>query len=145
MKRIAIGCDHGGYELKQFIIKCLNAEGFEFKDFGTFSTESVDYPDFIHHVAKAVIGGEFEKGVVICGSGQGANMTANKYPNVRSALLWDKEQTVLTRLHNDANIIALSGRFIDYELGVDLVRIFMISEFEGGRHQGRIDKMKILL
>ncbi len=145
MKKIAIGCDHGGYELKQFIIKCLNAEGFEFKDFGTYSTESVDYPDFIHPVAKAVNEGEFEKGVVICGSGQGANMTANKYPNVRSALLWDKEQTVLTRLHNDANIIALSGRFIDYELGVDLVRIFMTSKFEGGRHQGRIDKMKILL
>ena len=145
MKKIAIGCDHGGYELKQFIIKCLNAEGFEFEDFGTYSTESVDYPDFIHPVAKAVNEGEFEKGVVICGSGQGANMTANKYPNVRSALLWDKEQTVLTRLHNDANIIALSGRFMDYELGVDLVRIFMTSEFEGGRHQGRINKMKILL
>ena len=95
-KVIPIGSDHGGFEMKQFLIEKLSKEGIEFKDYGTFSDESVDYPDFIHPVAKAVNDGEYEKGIVICGSGQGANMTANKYPNVRSALCWNLEQTELT-------------------------------------------------
>jgi ribose 5-phosphate isomerase B len=142
---IPIGSDHGGFELKQFIIKCLQAEGYKFEDCGTHSPESVDYPDFIHPVASAVNQGKFQAGIVICGSGQGANMTANKYPNVRSALVWDQEQTKLTRMHNDANIIALPGRFIEYELAVELVKIFLNTPFEGGRHHNRIRKMKEII
>ncbi len=140
-KVIPIGSDHGGFELKQFLIEKLSKEGIEFKDYGTFSDESVDYPDFIHPVAKAVNDGEYEKGIVICGSGQGANMTANKYPNVRSALCWNLEQTELTRLHNDANIIAIPGRFIEFDIAVDMVKIFFTTDFEGGRHKKRIIKI----
>lgn len=138
---IPIGSDHGGFELKQHLIKSLSNEGFKFRDFGTNDENSVDYPDFIHPVAAGVNSGEFEKGIIICGSGQGANMTANKYPNVRSALLWDEEQTALTRLHNDANIIALPGRFINFDLAVSMVKLFLETEFEGGRHTKRIDKI----
>ncbi len=140
-KVIPIGSDHGGFEMKQFLIEKLSKEGIEFKDYGTFSDESVDYPDFIHPVAKAVNDGEYEKGIVICGSGQGANMTANKYPNVRSALCWNLEQTELTRLHNDANIIAIPGRFIEFDIAVDMVKIFFTTDFEGGRHKKRIIKI----
>ncbi len=143
--QIAIGADHGGFALKQYIIERLSVEGFDFKDFGTFSGESVDYPDFIHPVAASVNQGIHKRGIVICGSGQGANMTANKYPEVRSALLWDIEQTKLTRMHNDANIIALPGRFIDFALAVEMVKVFMQTEFEGGRHIRRIEKMKNIL
>jgi ribose 5-phosphate isomerase B len=138
---IPIGSDHGGFGLKQHLIKTLSKAGFQFKDFGTYDESSVDYPDFIHPVAAGVNSGEFEKGVIICGSGQGANMTANKYPNVRSALLWDEEQTALTRRHNDANIIALPGRFIDFDLAVKMVKLFMQTAFEGGRHMKRIEKI----
>lgn len=140
---IPIGSDHGGYDLKKYLIEKLSKEGFQFKDYGTHSEESVDYPDFIHPIAKAVDRGNFEKGIVICGSGQGANMTANKYKNVRSALLWDLEQTRLTRMHNDANIIALAGRFIDFDLAVEMIKVFFTTEFEGGRHVLRIDKIPV--
>lgn len=138
---IPIGSDHGGFELKKHLMETLSKAGFKFKDFGTFGESSVDYPDFIHPVAAAVNNGEFEKGIIICGSGQGASMTANKYPNVRAALLWDEEQTVLTRQHNDANIIALAGRFIDFNLAENLVKLFMETKFEGGRHKQRIEKI----
>lgn len=140
---IPIGSDHGGFEMKQFLIERLSKEGLKFKDYGTFSEASVDYPDFIHPVAKAVNDGEFEKGIVICGSGQGANMTANKYQNVRSALCWNLEQTELTRLHNDANIMAIPGRFIEFELAAEMLRKFFSIDFEGGRHIGRINKISI--
>ncbi len=142
-KTIPIGSDHGGFKMKQSLIENLTKEGFQFKDFGTFSAASVDYPDFTHPVAKAVDDGEFEKGIVICGSGQGANMTANKYRNVRSALCWNLEQTELTRLHNDANIIAIPGRFIEFELAARMVKKFFTTNFEGGRHINRINKIPI--
>jgi ribose 5-phosphate isomerase B len=140
---IPIGSDHGGFEMKQFLIEKLSREGFEFKDYGTFSEASVDYPDFIHPVAKAVNDGEFEKGIVICGSGQGANMTANKYQGIRSALCWNLEQTELTRMHNDANIMAIPGRFIEFELAAEMVMKFFTTGFEGGRHINRIEKIPI--
>jgi len=140
---IPIGSDHGGYALKKYLVEKLSKEGFQFKDFGTQSEESVDYPDFIHPVAKAIDGGTFEKGIIICGSGQGANMTANKYQNVRSALLWDLKQTRLTRMHNDANIIALAGRFIDVDLAVEMIKVFFNTKFEGGRHFNRIAKIPL--
>ena len=142
---IPIGSDHGGLLLKNFIIEKLNESNFEFFDFGTFTDASVDYPDFIHPVAFAINSGKFKKGIVICGSGQGANMTANKYSNVRSALCWDIEQTRLTRQHNDANILALPGRFIDFDLAVEMVKVFFSTDFEGGRHEKRIEKISNLI
>ncbi len=140
---IPIGSDHGGFELKQYLIKFFSEAGYKFKDFGTYSTESVDYPDYIHPVAKSVNDGIYEKGIVICGSGQGANMTANKYQKIRSALCWDIEQAKLTREHNNANIIALPGRFVNFDTAVEMVKIFFNTEFEGGRHQVRIDKIPL--
>lgn len=140
---IPIGSDHGGFEMKQFLIEKLSKKGFEFKDYGTFSKDSIDYPDFVHPVAKAINDGEFVKGIVICGSGQGANMTANKYQNVRSALCWNLEQTELTRLHNDANIMAIPGRFVEFNSAAEMVEKFFTTNFEGGRHIGRINKIAI--
>lgn len=144
-KNIAIGSDHGGYALKKYIVDNLAHSGVSFNDFGTYSEESVDYPDFIHPVAHGVDSGTFSKGIVICGSGQGANMTANKYSGVRSALCWDIEQTQLTRRHNDANILALPGRFINFDLAVEMVKVFLTTEFEGGRHLKRIEKMSVTI
>jgi ribose 5-phosphate isomerase B len=140
---IPIGSDHGGFKMKQYIIHQLSAEGFIFKDFGTHDESSVDYPDFIHPVAKSINDGIFEKGIVICGSGQGANMVANKYQNVRSGLCWNLEQAELTRLHNNANIIALPGRFVEFELAVEMVRKFFATRFEAGRHIIRINKIPL--
>ena len=140
---LPVGSDHGGFELKQNIIQTLSAKGYKFKDYGTNSNESVDYPDFIHPVAKSINDGLFNFGIIICGSGQGASMTANKYPNVRAALCWDLEQARLTRLHNDANIIALPGRFVDNNTAVKMIDVFLNTDFEGGRHINRINKIPI--
>ena len=140
---IPIGSDHGGVKLKDFIISKLSAEGYQFVDFGTFSEESVDYPDFVHPVAKLINDGQNEFGIILCGSGQGAAMTANKYPNNRAGLCWNMEQAKLTRLHNNANIISLPGRFIDFEEAVKMVEIFLNTNFEGGRHLNRISKIPI--
>ncbi len=141
---IPIGSDHAGFELKTYLIDTLSREGFVFEDFGTHSTDSVDYPDYIHPVASAVNAGTYEKGIVICGSGQGANMTANKYPGIRSALCWDLEQARLSRQHNNANILALPGRFIDFDVAAEAVKIFMHTAFEGGRHSRRVEKISKL-
>ena len=111
----------------------------------TYSEDSVDYPDFIHPVASKINDASYYMGIIICGSGQGASMTANKYPHVRAGLCWDMEQARLTRLHNNANIIALPGRFIDFDLAVEMVITFLNTEFEGGRHQKRIDKIPLSL
>ena len=138
---IPIGSDHAGFELKSYLFKKLSEAGFVLKDFGTFNTESIDYPDYIHPVALAIEKGEYPKGIIICGSGQGANMTANKYPNVRSALCWDTTQASLSRQHNDANIIAFPGRFIDKDEALKAVKIFMETDFEGGRHEVRVKKI----
>jgi ribose 5-phosphate isomerase B len=140
---IPIGSDHGGYEMKVFLLEFLSNKGYRFKDFGTYSGESVDYPDFIHPVAKSVNDDEFSYGVIICGSGQGASMTANKYPNVRAGLCWDMQQAKLVRQHNNANIIALPGRFVDFKLAAEMVVVFLNTEFEGGRHIQRINKITL--
>ena len=142
---LPIGSDHAGFNLKEFLIEQLTRKGYNFKDYGPFTDESVDYPDFIHPLAKAVNDGEFAFGIIMCGSGQGANMTANKYPKVRSALCWDVEQAKLSRQHNNANIIALPGRFIDFELATEIVEIFLSTDFEGGRHSRRVEKISKLL
>lgn len=141
---IPIGSDHGAYELKAFLVDRLTGMGYRLKDFGTHSEASVDYPDFIHPVAKAVNDGIFPIGIIMCGSGQGASMTANKYPHVRAGLCWSLEQATLTRQHNNANIISLPGRFVDFELALEMVVAFLNTEFEGDRHIQRINKIPII-
>lgn len=142
---IPIASDHAGYELKNIVVKYLQSKDFEVKDFGTFSSESVDYPDFAHQVGSAINRGEYTRGIVICGSGNGVQMTVNKYPNVRCALCWNEEIASLARQHNDANIISLPARFIDENTALRLVDIFLNTPFEGGRHQRRVEKINKLL
>ena len=138
---IPIASDHGGFDMKKYITDQLLSTGYDVKDFGTYSNESVDYPDFIHPLAKEINNGNYKLGIIICGSGNGAQMVANKYANVRAALCWSEEITKLARQHNNANILSLPGRFLEPEFAMKLVRIFLTTEFEGGRHQGRIDKI----
>ena len=140
-KVLVIGSDHGGFEMKQFIKEKLLKEGYEIKDFGTYSTESVDYPDYIHPLASAINNGDYSQGIIFCGSGNGAQITANKYPNVRAALAWEKQQAILAREHNDANILSIPGRFVEFDNAWEFVQAFLDTEFEGGRHQRRVDKI----
>ncbi|MDC1186740.1 ribose 5-phosphate isomerase B [Crocinitomicaceae bacterium] len=140
-KLVPIGCDHAGFQLKEKIISHLINKGYEIEDFGCYSEESIDYPDFGHLVASKVEENEGVLGVIICGSGNGINMTANKHAGVRSALCWKKELAELARQHNNANIIALPARFISLEEGIEMVDVFLSTEFEGGRHGRRVDKI----
>ena len=142
-RTIAIGSDHAGFELKQHLLEKLRAQLREVKDFGTYSADSVDYPDFAHPVAEAVGEATFDVGILVCGSGQGVCMAANKHPHVRAALCWNAEMAELSRRHNDANILCLPARFIDNKTAVEMVAAFFNHEFEGGRHQGRVDKMEL--
>jgi len=139
--KIAIASDHAGFERKQSILKYLQEEGIEYKDFGAFSSESSDYPDFAHPLAIAVSNGEFDKGITLCGSGNGINMAANKHQKIRSAICWLPEIAELARLHNDANVCALPARYLTDDQAVEIVKIFLATGFEGGRHQNRIDKI----
>jgi len=137
--------DHGGYEMKEYLKEKLIENGFEIKDFGTFSNESVDYPDYIHPLASAVNKGEYETGIIMCGSGNGAQITANKYQYVRAALCWDEEQARLAREHNNANIMSLPGRYIPLEQAWKMTQIFLSTAFEGGRHERRVTKISQLI
>jgi ribose 5-phosphate isomerase B len=141
LRKIAIGCDHAGYKYKELLKNFLESQSFTVKDFGTVSEDSVDYPDIIHPLARAVNRDDFRKGIIICGSGNGVAMVANKYPNVRAAVCWNDEITRLSRLHNDANIIALPARFISREQALEFVKIFISTPFEGGRHSIRVEKI----
>lgn len=141
---IPIGADHGGVQMKVYLIKKLAEEDYKFHDLGTYSDASVDYPDFIHPVAKLVNESKNEYGIIICGSGQGAAMTANKYKNVRAGLAWNREQAKLIRMHNNANIISLPGRFLDFQEAVEIVKIFLNTDFEGGRHINRVNKIPFI-
>jgi ribose 5-phosphate isomerase B len=140
-KKIAIGGDHAGFEYKAKLVEKLTALGFEVKDFGPFSDASVDYPDYVHPLCSAIEKGEFEFGVVICGSGNGVAITANKHQGIRAALCWNEDLAALARQHNNANVIALPARFISYEHAEKLTEIFLSTEFEGGRHQNRVNKI----
>jgi ribose 5-phosphate isomerase B len=142
---IPIGCDHAGFRLKADLMEKLSSGGYRFRDFGTFSEESVDYPDFIHPLAKAINDGIYSMGIILCGSGNGVSIVANKYPLVRSAVCWTDEIARLSRLHNDANIIALPARFISPEEALNLVKIFFTTDFEGGRHERRVQKIPVPL
>ena len=143
MKKIAFACDHAGFELKEYLKQLLNKEGYEIKDFGTFSSESTDYPDYAHPMAKALENKEYIFGISLCGSGNGINMTVNKHKGIRSALCWNVEIAELARLHNDANICALPARFLTKESAAKIVERFLKTEFEGGRHSRRIEKIDL--
>ena len=138
---ILFGCDHAGFQLKEFLLAHLASKNIITQDFGCYSEESIDYPDFAHPVAEAVAVNPQSIGVLICGSGNGINMTANKHSGIRSALCWKKEIAVLARQHNNANILALPARFLTNEEGIEILTAFLETHFEGGRHQHRIDKI----
>lgn len=138
---IAIGADHAGFEYKSFLIDYLEGRGIEVKDFGTYSDDSVDYPDFAHPVANAVEKAEFTLGVLICGSANGVAITANKHQGIRAALCWTPEIAELARLHNNANILCLPARFITVEEMKTIAERFVDTSFEGGRHANRVNKI----
>ncbi len=140
---IPIGCDHAGFELKQELIRHLESKGHTVKDFGTYSEESIDYPDYAHPVAEMVEQNEGTLGILLCGSGNGINMTANKHQGIRSALCWQPEIARLAREHNNANIITLPARFITKENAIEMIDVFFSTDFEGGRHQKRIEKIPV--
>lgn len=140
MKKIAIACDHAGFEYKEIIKKHLEGK-FEVEDFGTFSQDSVDYPDFVHPAADSIEQGKNELGILICGSGNGVQMTANKHQKIRCALCWMPELAGLARQHNDANMLALPARYIASQLALDIVDLFLTTPFEGGRHQNRVERI----
>lgn len=141
MKLIAIGGDHAGFQYKKEIISLLEAQGYQVKDFGAYSEDSVDYPDFAHPLAEAVAAEEFPLGILICGSGNGVAITANKHIGVRAALCWDEEVVTLARQHNNANILCLPARFISLVDAKKFVELFLTTKFEEGRHQRRVDKI----
>lgn len=140
---VGLCSDHAGFELKNIIIGFLESQGIEYKDFGTYSTDSCDYPDFANPCALAVEQGEVYPAIAVCGSGNGIGMTLNKHQGIRAALCWQPELARLARAHNNANIIVLPGRFIEPALALNCVEVFFDTDFEGGRHQGRIDKMPL--
>ncbi|MCF0205227.1 MAG: RpiB/LacA/LacB family sugar-phosphate isomerase [Muribaculaceae bacterium] len=140
---VAICSDHAGYDTKMAIIEYLKSENIAFKDFGTHSEDSCDYPDFAHPCASAVESGECYPGIAVCGSGEGISMTLNKHQGVRCALCWIPEVASLAREHNDANVIALPGRFVSHEQAIEMVKVFLSTAFAGGRHQRRIDKIPV--
>lgn len=140
---IAIGNDHAGTEYKFEIIKLLESKGIKVLNFGTNSSDSMDYADAIHPVADAVENKEASFGIILCGSGNGAQMTANKHPGVRAGLVWNNEIVKLIRLHNNANVMAIPARFVSVQQAFGFVEIFLNTQFEGGRHQDRIDKIPI--
>jgi ribose 5-phosphate isomerase B len=139
--KIAIGNDHAGTEYKLAVVGLLKSMGIEVVNCGTDSTDSVDYPDFVHPVARAVEEKETDLGIIICGSGNGASMTANKHQKVRAALCWNKEIVELAREHNNANILSLPARFISLPQALEMVKTFLETPFAGGRHERRVDKI----
>ena len=141
--KIGIACDHAAYELKEFLVGYLASKGFEVKDFGTHSEESCDYPDFAHALGEAIDNGELERGVALCGSGEGISMTLNKHQAVRAALCWIPEIAKLSRQHNNSNVLCMPARFITNDEALEMLNIWLETEYEGGRHQRRLDKMPI--
>ncbi len=141
--KIAIGSDHAGFELKEILITHLNKKGFNIEDFGCYSKESIDYPDAAHPVCEAIENKLADLGLLICGSGNGITITANKHQKIRAALSWTPEIAALARQHNDANILSLPARFITQEDAVKITDAFFDAEFEGGRHQRRVDKIPL--
>lgn len=142
-KPVALCCDHAGFDTKQAVIDYLKSIGASYQDFGTFSTESCDYPDFAHPCANAVESGSCYPGIAICGTGNGINITLNKHQGIRAALCWCPELAQLARAHNDANILVMPGRFVTNEQAIDILKTFLSTPFEGGRHERRIAKIPV--
>lgn len=142
-KKIGIASDHAGYELKEFLVGWLDSEGFDVHDFGCNNEESCDYPDYAHPLGYAIESGELPRGIAICGSGNGISIAINKHQGIRAALCWTPEIAKLARLHNDANVCSLPARFIDNATALEILGQFLNTEFEGGRHQRRIDKIPV--
>ena len=140
-KNIAIACDHAGFELKEAVKAFLTENQYIVKDYGTNSPDSVDYPDMVHPLGRDINNGVFERGIVICGTGNGVQMTVNKYPNVRCALCWIPEIAKLARQHNNANILSMPARFIDKDTAIEIVKEYLNTDFEGGRHERRVEKI----
>ncbi|HLF64999.1 MAG TPA: ribose 5-phosphate isomerase B [Saprospiraceae bacterium] len=138
---ISIGCDHAGFDTKVKIVGYLQSQGYPVIDHGTFSNESVDYPDFIHPVAEDIESGEAAFGIILCGSGNGSAMTANKHQDIRAALCWTEEIAALARQHNNANVISIPARFVSIDLAVKMTEIFLHTDFDGGRHVRRVHKI----
>lgn len=143
IKVIGLACDHAAYELKEYLKTVLDSKGIKYKDFGCFSSESVDYPDFAHPLAEAVESGECYPGIAMCGTGNGISMTLNKHQGIRAALCWNEEIARLARQHNNANILSMPARFISKEEAVKIMEAFLSSDFEGGRHERRIKKIPL--
>ena len=141
MKKIGIACDHAGFQMKELLVGYLSTKGYDVVDFGCHSEESIDYPDFGHPLAEAIANGELEQGVGLCGSGEGMAMTLNKHQGIRAGLCWNTDVAALTRQHNDANVVVLPARFISNDEAIAIVNTFLNSDFEGGRHQGRVEKI----
>ena len=140
---IGLASDHAGFELKQYVKQYLDAKSIAYKDYGTDSEASCDYPDFAHALANGMKDGEVSKGIAICGSGEGISMTLNKHAHVRAALVWIPESAHMTRLHNDANVLVMPGRYIDTDTAKGIMDEFLNTEFEGGRHINRINKIPV--
>ena len=143
MEKIIIASDHAGFRLKEKLVSWLITSRYEVRDIGCFSEDSVDYPDYAHPLAVAVENGEYDYGITICGSGNGISMACNKHASIRSAVCWNNEISRLARSHNDANICALPGRFLTEAEAIQIVKVFLTTSFEGGRHKRRIDKIPI--
>lgn len=141
MPTIAIGADHAGFDYKEVLKKWLEKNGYKTKDFGTYNTESADYPDFAHPVAEAVEKKEFELGLLICGSANGVAITANKHQDIRAAICWNEELAALARQHNNANVLCIPARYLTVELAEKILDRFLHSNFEGGRHERRVNKI----
>lgn len=141
---LAIGCDHGGFVLKKEILEYFDKNNIQYKDFGCYTTDSVDYPDIAEVVCNSVVNGECEKGILVCGTGIGMSIAANKIKGIRAALLSDTFSARMTAAHNDSNVIALGGRVIGTELAIEIINTYLSTDFQGGRHKNRIDKIKIL-
>lgn len=143
MEKIGLASDHAGYELKQFVKVYLESKGIPYMDYGTHNEESCDYPDFGHALAEGMKKGEVDRGIAICGSGEGISMTLNKHQHIRAALVWIPEIAKMTRLHNDANVLVMPGRYIDKDMARNIMDEFFNTSFEGGRHIRRINKIPL--
>ena len=143
IKTIGVACDHAGFQLKQVVVKYLEDKGYEYKDYGTYSDMSCDYPDFAHALAEGVENGDVYPGIAICGSGEGMAITLNKHQGIRAGLAWSPEIGELIRQHNDANVLVMPGRFVDNKTAEKIMDTFFKTTFEGGRHARRVEKIPV--
>lgn len=143
VKTVGLACDHAGHALKKFVIEYLQQKGYEYKDYGTYSDQSVDYPEFAHALAEGIENGDVYPGIAICGSGEGMAITLNKHQSIRAGLAWEPEIAHMTRQHNDANVLVMPGRYIDNKMAEKIMDEFFKTTFEGGRHARRVENIPV--